>query len=47
VFGRFVFLGGDGDEETAAFDIVGGENRIGRDAEQSTIVLDTRVRFFP
>ncbi len=45
VFGKFVFLKCDDENRgETSFDIVGGENKIGRDAEQSSIVLDTRVR---
>jgi hypothetical protein len=43
VFGKFVFVQQGGDE--VSFDVVGGENRIGRDSEQSRIVLDNKVRF--
>ena len=44
VFGSFVFLKSGENMEEKSFEIFGGENKIGRDAEQSSIVLDTRVR---
>ena len=45
VFGKFVFVkqGGDENDPEVSFDVFGGENRIGRDSEQSRIVLDNKV----
>ena len=46
VFGKFVFLKSAENEKEEIFDVHGGENRIGRDHEQSSIVLNTMVRLF-
>ena len=43
VFGRFVIAGNGSDCEDQTFDVYGGENKIGRDPEQSNISIDTRV----
>jgi hypothetical protein len=45
VYGRFLIAGADDGDKS--FDIFGGENKIGRDADQSNIALDTRVRLPP
>jgi hypothetical protein len=48
VFGKFVFVKQGGDDNAdpeISFDVFGGENRIGRDSEQSRIVLDNKVRW--
>ena len=47
VFGRFVVAGNGSDCEDQSFDVFGGENKIGRDPEQSNIAIDTRVTFAP
>jgi len=47
VFGKLTVLSDrpEGHEET--YDIFGGENKIGRDPDQSRIAVDNKVKFRP
>ena len=45
VFGRFVVAGNGDDCEDQTFEVFGGENKIGRDPDQSNIAIDNRVTF--